>query len=82
MAGISSWELAVPYELRIHTVDEYALAMAGMTYFERTDEYFKLTHDTRVCTIGFTYRFGKTYKTAKRSSGGASDEMERVGTGN
>lgn len=61
----------------------YTQAMEGLTHFKQTDEYFKFTRDTRVCTIGFTYRFGKTFKsTAKRTAGGAGDEMERVGTGN
>ena len=61
----------------------YTQAMQGLTHFKQADEYFKFTRDTQVCTIGFTYRFGKTFKsTAKRTSGGAGDEMERVGTGN
>lgn len=82
-AGVSKQVLKNKATIRLTIRDIfYTQAMAGMTYFENTDEYFKLTRDTRVCTIGFTYRFGKTYKTNKRSSGGASDEMERVGTGN
>lgn len=56
--------------------------MAGLTHFEQADEYFKLKRDTRVCTIGFTYRFGKSFKSTPKRTGGAGDEMERVGTGN
>ncbi|HYE53481.1 MAG TPA: outer membrane beta-barrel protein [Chitinophagaceae bacterium] len=61
----------------------YTQAMAGLTYFESVVEYFKLMRDTRVATIGFTYRFGKAMKAqARRSGGAANDEMERVGTVN
>ena len=60
----------------------YTQAMEGLTHFERADEYFKLQRDSRVCTLGFIYRFGKNFKSNKRSSGGASDEMQRVGSGN
>ena len=60
----------------------YTQAMEGLTHFERTDEYFKLQRDSRVCTLGFVYRFGKSFKSNKRFSGGASDEMQRVGNGN
>jgi hypothetical protein len=60
----------------------YSQKMEGLTQFQQADEYFKLKRDTRVVTLGFTYRFGKTFKTAAKRSGGASDEMERVGTGN
>lgn len=60
----------------------YTQAMEGLTHFERTDEYFKLQRDSRVCTLGFVYRFGKSFKPGKRSAGGASDEMQRVGNGN
>jgi iron complex outermembrane recepter protein len=60
----------------------YTQAMAGFTYFEATTEYFKLVRDTRVTTIGFTYRFGKAMKAQARRNGAAGDEMERVGTVN
>lgn len=63
----------------------YTQVMAGWTHFRYTNtiEYFKLMRDTRVVTMSFTYRFGKAMKgPAKRSTGGASDEIERVGTVN
>lgn len=61
----------------------YTQVMEGLTDFQQADEYFKLQRDTRVVTIGFSYRFGKSFKSpVKRSSGGAGDEIERVGTGN
>jgi hypothetical protein len=57
----------------------YTNAMEGLTQFPNATEYFKLKRDTRVFTLAFTYRFGKTYKTAKRSDGSATDEKDRVG---
>ncbi|MEP7373355.1 MAG: outer membrane beta-barrel protein [Chitinophagaceae bacterium] len=61
----------------------YTQAMEGLTTLKQAAEYFKLKRDTRVCTIGFTYRFGKSFKSpVKRSGGGAGDEIERVGSGN
>ncbi len=61
----------------------YTQAMEGLTQFKQADEYFKLKRDSRVCTIAFSYRFGKSFKSpVKRSSGGAGDEIERVGSGN
>jgi iron complex outermembrane receptor protein len=58
----------------------YTQAMKGNTIFQGATEYFKLQRDTRVATIGFTYRFGKALKTPARRSGGAGDEIQRVGS--
>lgn len=61
----------------------YTQAMAGWTQFQNTVEYFKLIRDTRVVTFSFTYRFGQSMKgPARRQTGGAGTEMERVGTVN
>jgi iron complex outermembrane receptor protein len=58
----------------------YTQAMKGDTDFEQASEYFKLTRDSRVLTLAFSYRFGKSFKApAKRT--GATEEVERVGTG-
>ena len=58
-------------------------SMAGWTHFESVLEYFKLMRDSRVATIGFTWRFGKAIKgPARRSGSAADDEMNRVGTVN
>jgi hypothetical protein len=54
--------------------------MKGFTMFDRATEYFALRFDTRVVTLGLTYRFGKSFKASRRSSGAAGDEMQRVGT--
>lgn len=59
----------------------YTQWMKGLTYFQLADEYFALTRDTRVLTLSFTYRFGKSFKATKRSSGAAGEEIERVGNG-
>jgi hypothetical protein len=59
----------------------YTNAMEGFTSFPNATEYFKITRDTRVFTLSFTYRFGKIYKTGKRTDGSAAEEMERVGNG-
>lgn len=59
----------------------YTQWMKGNTLFTRADEYFKLTRDTRVATISFSYRFGKAFKSIKRSKGSANEELERVGNG-
>jgi iron complex outermembrane recepter protein len=57
----------------------YTQAMKGNTTFNQATEYFKLTRDSRVCTVGFTYRFGKPLKgNTKKSGGGASEEIERI----
>ena len=59
----------------------YTNAMEGLTQFAHATEYFILRRDSRVINLAFTYRFGKAYKTNKRSGGSAADEMERVGSG-
>ncbi|MGV3529612.1 MAG: outer membrane beta-barrel protein [Flavisolibacter sp.] len=59
----------------------YTQWMKGNTYFPQAHEYFKLTGDSRVGTISFNWRFGKVFKTTKRSQGSANEEIERVGNG-
>ena len=59
----------------------YTQWMKGLTEFTLANEYFKLTRDTRVFSLAFNYRFGKAFKTSKRSQGSAGEEMERVGNG-
>lgn len=59
----------------------YTQWMKGNTFFTGATEYFKLTRDTRLANLSFTYRFGKTFKTTKRSSGAAGEEIQRVGNG-
>lgn len=59
----------------------YTQWMKGNTEFHLANEYFKLTRDTRVVNISFNYRFGKAFKTTKRSTGSAKEEVDRVGNG-
>jgi iron complex outermembrane receptor protein len=59
----------------------FTQVMEGLTDFPGAEEYFILRRDTRVFNLGLTYRFGKPLKTARRVSGSAKDEMDRVGSG-
>ncbi|HSB93906.1 MAG TPA: outer membrane beta-barrel protein [Flavitalea sp.] len=59
----------------------YTQAMKGNTLFKQASEYFKFTRDSRVVTIAFTYRFGKTFQT-RITSGSATDEMNRAAGAN
>ena len=59
----------------------YTNWIKGLTSFTNATEYFKVTRDTRVITISFTWRFGKAIKPTKRSEGSAGDEVQRVGNG-
>ena len=56
----------------------------GNINFQNTEAYFKETHDNRVASISFSYRFGKPVKgLQQRKTGGAGDEQNRVkGVGN
>ena len=58
----------------------YTQKMEGLTDFPGANEYFILWRDTQVINLGFSYRFGKPLKAPKRSTGGASDEINRAGS--
>jgi iron complex outermembrane recepter protein len=60
----------------------FTQAMQGLTDFQQSNEFFRLTRDSRVATLAFTWRFGKPLKSAARRSGGsAGDEIQRVSGG-
>lgn len=59
----------------------YTQWMKGLTQFVGATEYFKLTRDTRVVGLSFSWRFGNAFKATKRSGGAAGEEIERVGNG-
>ncbi|RYZ31170.1 MAG: hypothetical protein EOO10_00040 [Chitinophagaceae bacterium] len=59
----------------------YTNWMKGLTTFNNATEYFKLNRDTRVGSISFSWRFGKIFKTNKRSEGASGEEVQRVGSG-
>lgn len=53
--------------------------MRGLTYFNRATETFNLATDSRYGQLSFVWRFGQSFKTAKRSEGAAADELQRIG---
>jgi iron complex outermembrane receptor protein len=55
---------------------------SGISTFQNAHEPFAVTWDTRVVRLTFSWRFGKAMKAVKRSEGGATDEINRVGNGN
>ncbi|MES2651311.1 MAG: outer membrane beta-barrel protein [Bacteroidota bacterium] len=80
-AGIVKTVLKGKGSLRLTARDIfYTQAMEGMTDFPGANEYFILWRDSQVVNVGFNYRFGKPLKAAKRSAGGAADEINRAGT--
>lgn len=50
--------------------------MEGLTNFKDAEEYFIVRRDSRVFTLSFSYRFGKTGKAARQKT--ATEEMRRV----
>ena len=58
----------------------YTTRIQGLTQFSGANEAFKIVSDSRFAVLGFTWRFGKAVKTAKRSEGSAGDEVQRVGS--
>lgn len=55
----------------------YTQDMEGFTLFNHATEYFRLQRDSRVVTLAFTYRFGKSMKSSNKKRSGV-DEMQRV----
>ncbi len=56
----------------------YTQIMKGETDFPSAYESFYVWRDSQVFSIGFQYKFGKNLKAPKRSSGGATDELNRA----
>ena len=80
-AGISKSMLKGKANVKFNVRDIFfTQAMEGLTDFPQAQEYFKLTRDSRLFVLSFTYRFGKPLKAVKRSNGGATDEMKRAGS--
>lgn len=80
-AGLSKTILKGKGTLRLSARDIfYTQSMEGLTDFPGANEYFILWRDSQVLNVGFSYRFGKPLKAAKRSQGGASDEINRAGS--
>ena len=55
---------------------------SGSATFQNSYEPFTIQWDSRVARLSFSWRFGKTMKAVKRSEGGATDEINRAGSGN
>ncbi|MCZ4224027.1 outer membrane beta-barrel protein [Pedobacter rhodius] len=80
-AGVSKTILKGKGSLKFSARDLFfTQAMEGLTDFPQAQEYFKLTRDSRLFFLSFTYRFGKPLKAIKRSNGGVTDEMKRAGS--
>ena len=81
-AGVASPVFNKKATLKLSVRDIFfTQAMEGNTDFPGAKEYFILRRDSRVINLGLTYRFGKPLKAARRTTGSAKDEIDRVGSG-
>jgi iron complex outermembrane recepter protein len=82
-AGISKQVLKNKGTVRLAVRDMfYTQNYSGYSKFQNSDEPFEVKWDSRVVRVSFNWRFGKALKAIKRTAGGATEETERVGTGN
>jgi iron complex outermembrane receptor protein len=82
-AGISKKIMKDKGTLRLTIRDMfYTQNYSGYSTFQNSDEPFEVKWDSRVVRLTFSLRFGKAMKAIKRSAGSATEETERVGTGN
>ncbi|GAA4755436.1 outer membrane beta-barrel protein [Flavisolibacter ginsenosidimutans] len=56
----------------------YTDKFAGFSTFSQSTESFNISRDTRQVVLGFTWRFGKAYKTTKHLDEDADDEIQRA----
>jgi len=82
-AGISKQIFKGKATVRLSARDIlYTNRAKGSINFQRTQARFENNRDSRVSGITFTWRFGKPLKAQQnRKTGGASDEQNRVKTG-
>lgn len=79
-AGIAKTLLKNKVTLKLSFNDIlYTQWIKGNTTLYQATEYFKLSRNSRTGVISLSYRFGKAFKTARRSEGSASEETQRVG---
>ena len=81
-AGISQQLLKNNATLRLTVRDIfYTQKFRGASKYGNVDFNFQEVSDSRVVSIGFTYRFSKGKKMAptKRTTGSANEEQERIG---
>jgi len=80
-AGISKTVLKKKGTVRLSIRDIfYANAMEGFTNFPNATEYYKFKRDSRVLSLAFIFRFGKSFKSSRHEDG-ATEEKERVQNG-
>jgi iron complex outermembrane recepter protein len=81
--GVSKEIMTGKGSLKLNIRDiTYFQNYSGYSTFENSHEPFTIQWDSRVARLSFTWCFGKAMKALKRSEGGATDEINRVGSGN
>ncbi|MFT3823294.1 MAG: outer membrane beta-barrel family protein [Chitinophagaceae bacterium] len=83
-AGIAKQVLKGKGSVKMNVRDIFfTQVVKGSMNFKATEATFENRRDNRVANITFTYRFGKPLKnTPQRNRNGASDEQNRVKSGN
>jgi iron complex outermembrane receptor protein len=83
-AGFSKQMLKNKGTLRLNIRDIFKTQyFRGESKYSNVDAAFQEHRDSRVVSLGFTYRFSKgKINQRKRSGGSANDEQNRVGAGN
>ena len=83
--GVSKQILKGKGTVRISLKDVlYSQKASGTIVYSNIDAAFQQKRDSRQLAFGFTYRFnkGKLKANSGKREGGASEEQERVKTGN
>ena len=82
-AGVSKQIMKNKGALRLNIRDiTYFQNYSGFSTFQNSYEPFTVKWDSRVVRLSFSWRFGKAMKPINRSEGGATDEINRAGSGN
>lgn len=55
---------------------------SGIIRFSKTEATFSNRRDSRIFSLSFTYRFGKSFKAITKKSSGSDDEKSRIKVGN
>ncbi len=81
--GVSKQVLKNKGTVRLNIRDiTYFQNYSGYSTFQNSFEPFDIKWDSRVVRLSFSWRFGKAMKPIQRSEGGATEELNRVGSGN
>ena len=81
--GISKQIMKNKGSLKLSVRDiTYFQNYSGYSTFQNAYEPFTVKWDSRVVRLNFSWRFGKAMKPVNRSEGGATDEINRAGSGN